>query len=456
MKQFVSSSATARTMGGAGAFSDEPGFPGLKGDLPSPLDNIVLPGVEPKRFQYVEVPHANRLGGGAFGDVILGRHLPTGELIALKRVPIRESPPGLDDALPANVISELQCLRMVAGESNVVRLMDHFASGRAMVFATELCEKGDLATALGYDCLRDEDGDDETTTASLAPLSDACVKSLIRQVLSGVAACHRLGVLHRDVKPGNVLIHADGTLKLADFGLARAASRLKPRDDEPKAEEHDESGRSVVHDGSYTRGIQTRWYRSPEILLGATTYSAAVDVWSVGAILGELLSSNGPILKGESDIDQLVRTMRAFGTPSETRWPDAMNLPDYGKIDFEPRDPAPASEVVPGSSDSNGAATSLMYRMMELDPGVRVTAETALEDAWFAFEPPGTRGMDPGAAADELFRVRGAGKKTVVEYSLAKGTGAVDPKPWVREPDPADLRDALVRLGLDAELEALA
>jgi serine/threonine protein kinase len=355
----------------------------------------------------------------------------------------------LDDALPANVISELQCLRMVAGESNVVRLMDHFASGRAMVFATELCEKGDLATALGYDF-----GDEDTT--SLAPLSDACVKSLIRQVLSGVAACHRLGVLHRDVKPGNVLIHADGTLKLADFGLARAASRLKPRGDEPKATGHDEAGRSVVHDGSYTRGIQTRWYRSPEILLGATTYSAAVDVWSVGAILGELLSSNGPILKGESDIDQLVRTMRAFGTPSETRWPDAMNLPDYGKITFEPRDPSPASEVVPGCSDSNGAAIHLMYRMMELDPGVRVTAETALEDAWFALEPHGTRGMDPGAAAEELFRVRGAGKKTVVEYSLAKGTGAVDPKPWVREPDPADLRAALVRLGLDAELEALA
>ena len=442
-------------MGGAGAFSDEPGFPGLKGDLPSPLDNIVLPDVEPKRFQYVEVPHANRLGGGAFGDVILGRHLPTGELLALKRVPIRESPPGLDDALPANVISELQCLRMVAGESNVVRLMDHFASGRAMVFATELCEKGDLATALGYYDSRDEDGDDGNTTTSLAPLSDACVKSLIRQVLSGVAACHRLGVLHRDVKPGNVLIHADGTLKLADFGLARAASRLKPRGDEPKATGHDESGRSVVHDGSYTRGIQTRWYRSPEILLGATTYSAAVDVWSVGAILGELLSSQGPILRGESDIDQLVRTMRAFGTPSETRWPDAMNLPDYGKIDFEPRDPSPASEVVPGCSDSNGAAIYLMYRMMELDPGVRVTAETALDDAWFASEPHGTRGMSPGAAAEELFRVRGAGKKTVVEY-VAKGTRAVDPKPWVREPDPADLRAALVRLGLDAELEALA
>ena len=442
-------------MGGAGAFSDEPGFfPGLKGDLPSPLDNIVLPGVEPKRFQYVEVPHANRLGGGAFGDVILGRHLPTGELLALKRVPIRESPPGLDDALPANVISELQCLRMVAGESNVVRLMDHFASGRAMVFATELCEKGDLATALGYYDSRDEDGDDGNTTTSLAPLSDACVKSLIRQVLSGVAACHRLGVLHRDVKPGNVLIHADGTLKLADFGLARAASRLNLRGDEPKATGH-ESCRSVVHDGSYTRGIQTRWYRSPEILLGATTYSAAVDVWSVGAILGELLSSQGPILRGESDIDQLVRTMRAFGTPSETRWPDAMNLPDYGKIDFEPRDPSPASEVVPGCSDSNGAAIYLMYRMMELDPGVRVTAETALDDAWFASEPHGTRGMSPGAAAEELFRVRGAGKKTVVEY-VAKGTRAVDPKPWVREPDPADLRAALVRLGLDAELEALA
>ena len=108
-------------------------------------------------------------------------------------------------------------------------------------------------------------------------------------------------------------------------------------------------------------------------------------------------------MRGESDIDQLVRTMRAFGTPSETRWPDAMNLPDYGKIDFEPRDPAPASEVVPGCSDSNGAAIHLMYRMMELDPGVRVTAEMALEDAWFALEPHGTRGMVAGGGGGGTF-----------------------------------------------------
>lgn len=73
-------------------------------------------------------------------------------------------------------------------------------------------------------------------------------------------------------------------------------------------------------------------YRAPEILYGARRYGGGVDVWSVGAVLGELLSARGPLLPGDSDIDQLLRTLRLLGTPTDERWPGARELPDFAKI----------------------------------------------------------------------------------------------------------------------------
>ena len=163
--------------------------------------------------------------------------------MALKRILVRRP----DKGLPDNILRELKALQHLAREPHVVRLVDYFALGSSVTLVLEMCPWGDLHALLGIgDAAGTGAGEDAadrgggggeekeeeeattttttTTTRRREALSPSCVKGIIRQVLLGVAACHSHGVLHRDVKPANVLIAADGTLKLADFGLARFAT----------------------------------------------------------------------------------------------------------------------------------------------------------------------------------------------------------------------------------------
>ena len=127
-------------------------------------------------------------------------------------------------------------------------------------------------------------------------------------MLSAVDACHSRGIMHRDLKPQNILVNSEGpTLKLADFGLARAFTPPLRK---------------------YTHEIVTLWYRAPEVLLGASTYGPPVDIWSVGAIFIELLIRK-PVWRGECEIAQLFAIFRSLGTPDETTWPGVTKLRDF-------------------------------------------------------------------------------------------------------------------------------
>jgi cyclin-dependent kinase len=106
-------------------------------------------------------------------------------------------------------------------------------------------------------------------------------------------------VLHRDLKPQNLLINVEGELKLADFGLARAFG---------------------IPVRNYTHEVVTLWYRAPDILMGSRHYSTTVDIWSVGCIFAEMLNGR-PLFPGSNESDQLLRIFKTLGTPTQQSWP---------------------------------------------------------------------------------------------------------------------------------------
>ncbi|KAI5950730.1 tmk2 [Candida jiufengensis] len=189
-------------------------------------------------------------------------------------------------------------------------------------------------------------------------LTDSHYQSFIYQILCGLKYIHSADVLHRDLKPGNLLVNADCELKICDFGLARGFS-----------EDFEQN------QGFMTEYVATRWYRAPEIMLSFTNYTKAIDVWSVGCILAELLGGK-PIFRGKDYVDQLNQILLILGTPSEetlnkigsTRAQNYVrSLPFMKKISFENLFP-----------NANPLALDLLEKMLTLDPNERISVSEAL------------------------------------------------------------------------------
>ena len=184
------------------------------------------------------------------------------------------------------------------------------------------------------------------------------MQSYLYQLLKGVAYCHSHRVIHRDLKPQNLLIDMDGALKLADFGLARAFG---------------------IPVRTYTHEVVTLWYRAPEILLGSRHYSTAVDVWSVGCIFAELAANGAPLFKGDSEIDQIFKIFQVMGTPKERDWPGIEELPDY-----QPSFPSwPAQPLAKRLPALEPDGIDLLERMLIYEPGKRISAKEALLHPYF-------------------------------------------------------------------------
>lgn len=199
------------------------------------------------------------------------------------------------------------------------------------------------------------------------------VKAWMGMLARAVWFCHENFVLHRDIKPNNLLIASDGEVKLADFGLARSfADPYRPM----------------------TFNVITRWYRPPELLFGARYYSGTVDVWSMGLVFAELILRT-PFVAGNTDMHQLELICQAIGTPTEDNWPGVSKLEGFVTFEKAVAQPVRGREFYLSSFGTAGpVGVDLLMSMLTLDPRKRSTSRQVLEHRWWTSEPRPTAKQD--------------------------------------------------------------
>uniref|UniRef100_A0A6I9QWB2 [RNA-polymerase]-subunit kinase n=1 Tax=Elaeis guineensis var. tenera TaxID=51953 RepID=A0A6I9QWB2_ELAGV len=293
----------------------------------------------------------DKIGQGTYSNVYRARDLENDKIVALKKVRF--------DSL------EPESVKFMAREILILRRLDHpnIIKLEGLVTSRMSCSlylvfeymEHDLAGLASFPGLK---------------FTEPQVKCYMQQLLRGLDHCHSRGVLHRDIKGSNLLIDNSGILKLADFGLA---SFFDPDYRHP-----------------LTSRVVTLWYRPPELLLGASNYGVAVDLWSTGCILAELYAGK-PIMPGRTEarsffliiVEQLHKIFKLCGSPSDEYWRKS-KLP-HATI-FKPQQPYRrcVDEIF---KDFPPSALALIDDLLSIDPADRGTAASALKSEFFTMKP---------------------------------------------------------------------
>ncbi|XP_070557685.1 mitogen-activated protein kinase 14B-like isoform X2 [Ptychodera flava] len=289
----------------------------------------------PKRYQ-----NLSPVGSGAYGQVCSAYDSVNNHKVAIKKL----ARPFQSAIHAKRSYRELRLLKHMEHE-NIIGLLDVFTPTESLKDFQDIY----LVTHLM--------GADLNNIVKCQKLTDDHVQFLVYQILRGLKYVHSAGIVHRDLKPSNIAVNEDCELKILDFGLARMA------------------------DDEMTGYVATRWYRAPEIMLNWMHYSQTVDIWSVGCIMAELLTSR-TLFPGCDHIDQLVRIMKLVGTPndrllekikSEEAKTYIKSLPKMVQRCF--------SEYFVGA---NPQAIDLLEKMLVLDIDDRITAAEAIKHPYVA------------------------------------------------------------------------
>ncbi|ODV59315.1 mitogen-activated protein kinase SMK1 [Ascoidea rubescens DSM 1968] len=256
------------------------------------------------------------------------------------------------EVLLKRAVRELKLLRYFKGHKNIINLIDL-----------------DIVYIKPYDglyCFQElVDYDLAKVIHSPVQFSEFHIQNFLYQILCGLKYIHSADVIHRDLKPGNILITIQGELKICDFGLARG---INPNFFKNKSQQ------------TITNYVATRWYRAPELILSHRNYSKSIDMWAVGCILGEFYGRR-PLFVGNDQLHQITEIVKVLGTPSIDI------IKRYGSnIAFEFfTSPKPQYQAVLWSNVypyASKVAVDLIGRLICWDSSRRLNVEKALEHAF--------------------------------------------------------------------------
>ena len=293
------------------------------------------------QFQAVE-----RLGKGTYGTVYKARKISDNKFYAIKKIKNELD----NEGIPSTALREIAILKKMKNP-NVVNVEGIAFNKKHIELCLEYC-KYDLKKLI----------DSKKHDSSFYNVK--FVKNMMYQLLKGVEHLHSHKILHRDLKPQNILVDDNGwILKLADFGLSRVYSiPIRP----------------------YTKEVLTLWYRAPEMMLGINNYAIGLDIWSIGCIFVELYLGK-PFVMGDSEIDQLFKLFQIYGTFNELTLPGYKNFP-YFDQDFPfwkgiglKNYLKQRSHIIP----IDDTAFNLMEKMLAIDPCKRITCKEALNHPYF-------------------------------------------------------------------------
>ncbi|KAG6751021.1 hypothetical protein POTOM_045538 [Populus tomentosa] len=285
----------------------------------------------------------DKIGQGTYSTVYKARDLETGKIVAMKKVRFVNLDP--------------ESVRFMAREIVNLRKLDHPNVMKLEGIVTSRMS-GSLYLVFEY---MEHDLSGLAANPSIK-FTEPQIKCYVQQLLRGLEHCHKQGVLHRDIKGSNLLINNDGVLKIADFGLA---TFYHPDQSQP-----------------LTSRVVTLWYRAPELLLGATEYGPAIDLWSAGCILAELFAGK-PIMPGRTEVEQMHKIFKLCGSPSEIYW-QKTKFPHA--TSFKPQQ-SYIRCITETFKHFPPSALTLVDKLLSMEPQDRGSATSALRSEFFRIEP---------------------------------------------------------------------